>query len=332
MSSSVKKIAANRRNAKKSTGPRTKAGKQRVVLNALKHARYADPANLPGENPQETSELVKSLRESLQPQGPLEEVLFNQLISIIQSFNRIDRGYAAHLAAQINRQAVSRQQRWSIHELEEKLDTKILSNQERWTTRRQIDEIFLITKPFVQVRDLDAVLDISISDEHEVALAESMDRRKRQLRRDFDDILTQFRDLRATHRSEMIVLDPAPDANRAGVINQIEAPKRLALGPSNNDSDNNDDAGNNAQHQVMIRHKATVTIRRFAAGLEFAASFFKNKAKKYRESNVFRRLVGAIDRGLAARSRQIPAPGDSQPDHSAEASKGACQFSTTDQA
>ncbi len=33
------KLAANRANAAKSTGPRTPAGKRRVVLNALKHGR-----------------------------------------------------------------------------------------------------------------------------------------------------------------------------------------------------------------------------------------------------------------------------------------------------
>ena len=38
---SARKTAANRRNSKKSTGPRTFAGKARVWLNGLKHGRYA---------------------------------------------------------------------------------------------------------------------------------------------------------------------------------------------------------------------------------------------------------------------------------------------------
>ncbi len=35
------KLAANRANARKCTGPRTPEGKRRVMLNALKHGRYA---------------------------------------------------------------------------------------------------------------------------------------------------------------------------------------------------------------------------------------------------------------------------------------------------
>ena len=38
-------LAARRRNAQHSTGPRTAAGKQNSKLNALKHGRYALPEN-----------------------------------------------------------------------------------------------------------------------------------------------------------------------------------------------------------------------------------------------------------------------------------------------
>lgn len=40
------KLAANRANARKCTGPRTPEGKRRVTLNALKHGRYARTAKL----------------------------------------------------------------------------------------------------------------------------------------------------------------------------------------------------------------------------------------------------------------------------------------------
>jgi len=39
-------LAATRRNARHSTGPRTAAAKQNSKLNALKHGRYALPENL----------------------------------------------------------------------------------------------------------------------------------------------------------------------------------------------------------------------------------------------------------------------------------------------
>ena len=43
-------LAANRRNAQKSTGPRTAEGKKRASLNALKHGMTAKTVVLPHES------------------------------------------------------------------------------------------------------------------------------------------------------------------------------------------------------------------------------------------------------------------------------------------
>ena len=48
---SPQKMAANRRNAQKSTGPRSAAGKSRARFNALKHGVTAQIPVLPGEDP-----------------------------------------------------------------------------------------------------------------------------------------------------------------------------------------------------------------------------------------------------------------------------------------
>jgi hypothetical protein len=47
---SDKKIEANRRNALKSTGPRTTEGKAAVRLNALRHGLRSEEVLLPGED------------------------------------------------------------------------------------------------------------------------------------------------------------------------------------------------------------------------------------------------------------------------------------------
>src|SRR5205807_417954 len=47
----IKQIEANRRNALKSTGPKTPGGKAAVRLNALRHGLRAHAVVLPGENP-----------------------------------------------------------------------------------------------------------------------------------------------------------------------------------------------------------------------------------------------------------------------------------------
>ena len=53
MAISAAKLEANRRNAQKSTGPRTQAGKDRSKMNAVTHGCRAETLVLPEEDPQE---------------------------------------------------------------------------------------------------------------------------------------------------------------------------------------------------------------------------------------------------------------------------------------
>ncbi len=68
-------IAANRENAKKSTGPRTEAGKARAKLNAFKHSQYSasfrESMIALGEDPQEFDRLYRDLLDAYQPTDPL---------------------------------------------------------------------------------------------------------------------------------------------------------------------------------------------------------------------------------------------------------------------
>jgi hypothetical protein len=70
---SDKKIAANRRNAQHSTGPRTPNGKANSRLNAVGHGILAH-AVLPGESAQEFQELLQKLRRDYPPHTVKDEV------------------------------------------------------------------------------------------------------------------------------------------------------------------------------------------------------------------------------------------------------------------
>ena len=64
---SEKQIAANRRNAGRSTGPKTADGKGRVRLNALKHGLTAATVVLPGEDAAALEARVEAWKDDVQP-------------------------------------------------------------------------------------------------------------------------------------------------------------------------------------------------------------------------------------------------------------------------
>jgi hypothetical protein len=78
---SLKKIESNRRNALRSTGPRTVEGKNRVSYNALKHGLLSSKdVVIPGdEDPAEFESLLEQLREDLQPVGKIEHCLLHEI-------------------------------------------------------------------------------------------------------------------------------------------------------------------------------------------------------------------------------------------------------------
>uniref|UniRef100_Q025G8 Uncharacterized protein n=1 Tax=Solibacter usitatus (strain Ellin6076) TaxID=234267 RepID=Q025G8_SOLUE len=75
-----KQIAANRENAKRSTGPRTEQGKRICRMNALKHGIDSREELSCGESPVELHELAAEYDHEFQPVGLAERVLVDLLI------------------------------------------------------------------------------------------------------------------------------------------------------------------------------------------------------------------------------------------------------------
>src|SRR5437868_4978225 len=91
MMTSAKQIAANGRNALKSTGPKTSNGKSTACQNAVKHGLLSQEALLPSEDKEEFAELAVSLRESLQPVGQVEEFLVDRMTASAWRLRRLVR-------------------------------------------------------------------------------------------------------------------------------------------------------------------------------------------------------------------------------------------------
>lgn len=91
MPASEKQIAANRANAKKCTGPRTPEGKERSKMNALSHGLTAQTGVLPGEDEQELMDLAESLTRQLKPEGIVQRLIAERIVSLAWKLRRVAR-------------------------------------------------------------------------------------------------------------------------------------------------------------------------------------------------------------------------------------------------
>ena len=86
---SIKQIGANQKNARKSTGPKSSAGKRRSSGNALKHGLTADQVVLPSENIAAFEEILNGLEKELNPETVLQRMTFERIVSAIWRLRRV---------------------------------------------------------------------------------------------------------------------------------------------------------------------------------------------------------------------------------------------------
>jgi hypothetical protein len=98
---SDRRAEANRRNALRSTGPKTPEGKAAVRLNALKHGLLSREILLPGEDEEALRELGERLRAELQPVGELENLLVDRIIAAYWRLRRLGRVEAGIFACEL---------------------------------------------------------------------------------------------------------------------------------------------------------------------------------------------------------------------------------------
>lgn len=82
-------IEANRRNALRSTGPRTPRGKQQSRLNAVRHGLTAQTVLLPGDDPSAYEALRADIHSRLRPEGVLEVILVERITSLLWRMRRL---------------------------------------------------------------------------------------------------------------------------------------------------------------------------------------------------------------------------------------------------
>ena len=89
---SIQQITANRNNAQKSTGPKTPEGKADSRMNASKYNVLSRQMVVRGykisESADEFEALYQQYHEHLDPAGPLEEMLVDQIVSLTWRLRR----------------------------------------------------------------------------------------------------------------------------------------------------------------------------------------------------------------------------------------------------
>jgi hypothetical protein len=88
---SDRRIEANRRNARKSTGPNTAKGKQISRKNAIKHGLRARELLTPDEEPSDFESFCGDALRDLAPQGFMETELAEQIVSYCWRLRRCRR-------------------------------------------------------------------------------------------------------------------------------------------------------------------------------------------------------------------------------------------------
>ena len=84
-----KKTLANRLNSKKSTGPKSEAGKRRSSLNSIKHGLYGEKIAIIGENIDEINDIKERLVKELKPIGINQEIIVSKMVDLAIRLRRI---------------------------------------------------------------------------------------------------------------------------------------------------------------------------------------------------------------------------------------------------
>ena len=88
--SSEEKIIANRRNSKKSTGPRTRQGKAIVSKNAVKHGLLAHQVVISSESREDFKIHRDRIIKDMVPETPMESMLAERVVILSWRLKRID--------------------------------------------------------------------------------------------------------------------------------------------------------------------------------------------------------------------------------------------------
>ena len=146
---SQRKIQANRRNAQKSTGPRTQEGVKKVKLNALKHGLTAQTIVLPHEDAEAYQHRLETWNRDLNPTGEPGRYLVERAVRISWQLDRADFHERARLTRRVLKVPKDRQgaRKRAVDNLIRRLLDPVDQSREHYTDYRFLQAVALEPEP-----------------------------------------------------------------------------------------------------------------------------------------------------------------------------------------
>ena len=217
---SEKQVQANRRNALKSTGPKTPEGKAAVRLNANKHGLRSQEVLLPGEDAEALKELDENLRAELKPVGEQENLLVDGIVAAhwrLRRLRRVEAGiFAWELYGELAKRARQEVDKYSRTETEvmlggQKLDCELETvTKTTITDKQKHQEAVKTAREMESVRNAEpATLGLTfIRDSNGSNAFSKLSRYETGIWRSLYKALHELQRLQATRRTEGDVLPP----------------------------------------------------------------------------------------------------------------------------
>jgi len=101
-------LSANRRNAQKSTGPRTAEGKLRSSRNAIQHGLLSAAPQLPGEDPAEFEAFLQAVLLDQRPAGAVQTMLVERIAHLQWKLKRLPQIEASIITSQADAETTRR--------------------------------------------------------------------------------------------------------------------------------------------------------------------------------------------------------------------------------
>ncbi len=242
-------IEANRKNAKKSTGPKTPAGKLIAARNAATHGLTANHVIIDNEDRTEFNTLSAKMLIDLAPAGPVEQMLAERIIALTWRIKRAEwmesgvlnvLSNKGDVVARIDAQQQHRIRPSQLRDLSDTMNAALHTNRPKKFSAA-VDKLAALLSPNVDAPTNTVLGCIAIEDFRESNILERLLRYQGQIERRLYKAILELRKIQAVRKTNEAIPPAAQTQKKRNEaifkLNEIAMNAFL-----NNTNDTNDDS------------------------------------------------------------------------------------------